>query len=125
MAEIELDLEIIGQIETAKEWINFYKKNFAAESAKLKHNFAKFRFLRFTIIYVISDFVLGFVAGSIIFAKDADILPRTILLTLALFIPYLIFLPVFLVIYIFQQIYLFFRTLVSIIKHLTKRDKRL
>ena len=124
MAEIELDLEIIGQIEKAKEWIGFYKKIFAAESAKLKHNLARFRLLRFTVIYILSVLVLGIGGGCIIFAGDKDSLLYTALLTLALFIPYFVFLIVFLAIFVFQQIYLFFRTLVSIIKHLTKRDKR-
>lgn len=111
---VEVDLEIFEQIRTIKSYIKSFKEIYKKEKGKLKHDYSKFRLLRFTIIYIFIDLVLGIGSGLLLFSNDKEVVVlATGLLVVAFFVPYLLFLSVFLVIFIIQQIYLILKTLIN------------
>lgn len=121
-----IEIDITGAIKEVKDIRNFikeFKVNYSNYSKKLKHNYSKFRLLRFTIIYLLVCAALCAVVFSYMLAKNFDGTAIAIILVLP-WIPYFVILIVFLPLWFLQQIYLMGRTILRVTKLITKRCKK-
>ena len=113
-----MEIDITGLVENVRDitvFIKTFKTNYSKFSKKLKHNYARFKLLAFTIKYFLICGLLSAVIFSIMLLKNTDGMYIAVVLLL-LWIPYFVFLVIFLPVWLLQQIYLIIKTFIFTIR---------
>lgn len=120
---VEIDITgLVKNIRDIRNFIEDYKVNYSKFSKNLKHNYARFKLLSFTIKYLLACTALSAIIFIIMLTNNVDGVYIGIAL-IAPWVSYFIFLMIFFPVWFLQQIYIIAKTSIVTIVNTFKRQQ--